>query len=294
MTAAPSGAGIAQPASAPLRSSISGSGARWLALPPLLLLGVGMALPTLAVLWLAVTGDDGVGGLFTPLSSATFRDAVGRTLWLSALCTVVTLVVGVVYALAIALAPRWLSRVLVGILFLTFWISLLVRTYGWVLTLQPAGALDTVAQRLGLDEGLDLFQTMPGLLLAMVHIMLPYVVLPVSAALSGIDPSTVRAARSLGAGDALVLRRIVLPALGSGGAAGAVIVFVLCLGFYVTPAFLGGPQDQLVSTVVGTQFGRLQDLSGAAAMGVLLLVVVLALYAVADRFFRISDKWGGV
>jgi ABC-type spermidine/putrescine transport system permease subunit I len=294
VTAAPTGATATSPAAAPLRSSVTGSGARWLALPPLALLGVGMLLPTLAVVWIAVTGDDGIGGLFTPLSSGTFRSAVGRTLWLSALCTVLTLGVGVVYALAIALAPRWLSRVLIAVLFLTFWISLLVRTYGWVLTLQPAGALDSLTAELGLAEGLDLFQTMPGLLLAMVHIMLPYVVLPVSASLSSIDPTTIRAARSLGAGDGLVLRRIVLPALVSGGVAGAVIVFVLCLGFYVTPAFLGAPQDQLVSTVIGTQFGRLQDLSGAAAMGVLLLLVVLALYALADRFFRISEKWGGV
>ena len=188
MTAAPSGATTSHPAPAPLRSSVTGSGARWLALPPLVLLGVGMLLPTLAVVWIAVTGDDGVAGLVTPLQSETFRSAVVRTLWLSALCTVLTVVVGVVYALAIALAPRWLSGVLVGVLFLTFWISLLVRTYGWVLSLQPAGALDSLVQDLGLADGLDLFQTMPGLLLAMVHIMLPYVVLPVSAALSSIDP----------------------------------------------------------------------------------------------------------
>jgi ABC-type spermidine/putrescine transport system permease subunit I len=116
-------------------------------------------------------------------------------------------------------------------------------------------------------------------------------VLPVYAGLRGIDPSQLRAARSLGGGDLLTLRKVVLPALRSGSLAGAVLVFVLSLGFYVTPAFLGGPGDQVVSIVIGTQFGRLQDLGGAASMGIVLLLVVLGLYLLADRYLHIGDQW---
>ena len=274
------------------RSVWDGSGARWLFLPPAVLLVIGLVGPLVAVV-LAGSADHGLVGMFTqPFSSDLFLRAAWRTLWLSTLVTACTWVLGVIYALALGLAPVWLRRVLFGVLFLTFWVSLLVRTYGWVLTLQPAGALDRLVEALGLaDNGLGLYQTTAGLVPAMVHIMLPYLVLPVYAAWRGIDPAHLRAARGLGAGEMLTLRKVVLPALRGGSLAGAVIVFVMSLGFYVTPAFLGGPGSQLVATVIGTEFGRLQNLGGAAAMGVVLLVVTLGLYLLADRFGKISEQW---
>jgi ABC-type spermidine/putrescine transport system permease subunit I len=231
--------------------------------------------------------------MFTqPFESDLFAKAVGRTVWLAFLVTAFTWILGSVFVLALALAPRWLGGLLFGVLFLTFWISLLVRTFGWMLTLQPAGALDSLAKALNLSpDGLGLYQTTPGLVPAMVHIMLPYLVLPVYADLRGLDPAQLRAARSLGGGEWLILRKVVLPAMRPGSLAGVVLVFVMSLGFYVTPAFLGGPGDQVVSIVVGTQFGRLQDLGGAASMGVILLVATLGLYLLAERFLRIGEHW---
>jgi ABC-type spermidine/putrescine transport system permease subunit I len=270
-----------------------GSGARWLFLPPAVMLAIGLVGPMVAVIVVG-SRDEGLAGMLAePFRSELFLRAAWRTLWMSALVTTCTWAAGLVFALALVLAPRPLARTLFGVLFLTFWISLLVRTYGWVLTLQPAGALDGLARAVGIGkaEGLGLYQTMPGLIPAMVHIMLPYMVLPIYAGLRGIDPARLRAARSLGGGEWLTLRAIVLPALRSGSAAGAVLVFVMCLGFYVTPAFLGGPRQQLVATIIGTQFGRLQDLGGAAAMGVVLLVAALGLYLIADRFLGISERW---
>jgi putative spermidine/putrescine transport system permease protein len=272
--------------------ALDGSGARWLFVPPALLLVLGLLGPLVAVVAAGSKAHGPAGMVAEPFRGELFVRAVWRTLWMAGLVTGCTLVVGVVYALALGLAPAWLRRVLFGVLFLTFWVSLLVRTYGWVLALQPSGALDEFAKWLGLAQGgLGLYQTTAGLVPAMVHIMLPYLVLPVYAGLRGIDPAQVRAARSLGAAEPLILRTIVLPALRSGAAAGAVIVFVMSLGFYVTPAFLGGPHSQLVSVVIGTEFGRLSNLGGAAAMGVVLLVATLGLYLVADKFLKISDQW---
>ncbi|WP_326597791.1 ABC transporter permease [Streptomyces sp. NBC_01803] len=272
----------------------TGTGARWLLLPPTLLLAVGLAGPLVALIAAAWSTHGPAGVLTEPFESDLFIGATARTLWLSAVVTAVCWLVGTGYALALALAPAWLGRLLTAVLFLTFWVSLLVRTYGWVLTLQPGGALDELVQRLGLSadgESLGLYQTTPGLLPAMVHVMLPYMVLPIYAGLRAIDPAQLRAARSLGGGDLLVLRKVVLPALRSGSLAGAVLVFVLSLGFYVTPAFLGGPGDQVVSIVIGTEFGRLQNLGGAAAMGVVLLLAILAIYLIADRYLRIGEQW---
>ncbi|SHN21237.1 putative spermidine/putrescine transport system permease protein [Cryptosporangium aurantiacum] len=263
------------------------AGGRWLLLPPLALLTIGLLGPMVAVVAAGVAADGPVGMVTEPFRSELFLGAAARTLWLSLLVTVCTVVIGAIYAVALVAAPRRLAGVLFGVLFLTFWVSLLVRTFGWVLTLQPAGALDSLVG----GEGLGLYQTTAGLVPAMVHIMLPYVVLPIYADLRGLDAAQLRAARSLGGGEWLTLRSVVLPAIRPGVLAGGVIVFVLSLGFYVTPAFLGGPGGQVVSIVIGTQFGRLQDLGGAAAMGVLLLVATLGLYVLADRFLGIGRAW---
>lgn len=279
---------------APGRGSrlLAGSGARVLLLPPLLLLVVALVVPLGAVVAEAA-GAYGVDGLVAePLGSAAFRDAAVTTLVLAVLTTLVALVAGTVYALAMAVAGAWVARTLFAVLLLSFWISLLVRTYGWLLALQPNGALDYAAGEVGVASGgLGLFQTLPGLILPMVHILLPYMVLPIYAAVQGIDVSQVRAARSLGASSTLVLRSVVIPAIRPGALAGTVIVFVIALGFYVTPAFLGDPGDRVVAIVLGEVFGRQRDLALASAMGVLLLLVVLVLYFVADRVLRISEQW---
>jgi ABC-type spermidine/putrescine transport system permease subunit I len=259
------------------------------------LLLLGLLGPIVVTIVEAVRNNGPVGVVSKPLGNQLVVDAIGKTLYLTLLVTVVTWVAGLLFTLAVGLSRPAIGRTLFAILFITFWISLLVRTYGWVLTLQPNGALDLVGQKLHLTtDGFGLFQTMPGLVPPMVHIMLPYMVLPIYASLQALDPAQVRAARSLGASELLILRRLVLPSLRSGSWAGALLVFILSLGFYVTPAFLGGPGTQVIAMVIGLQFGRLENLGLTAAIGTLLLVAVLALYVVADRLFKISRQWDRV
>lgn len=270
----------------------AGTGGGWLLIPPAVLLVVGMLGPVVATVWVAIRENGPVGVVANPLQDQLVTDSIGKTLLLAVAVTLITWVVALVFTLAVALAPPLVGQLLFGILFITFWISLLVRTYGWVLALQPNGALDNVGRWLHIDsDGFGLFQTMPGLLPPMVHIMLPYMVLPIYASLAALDPAQVRAARSLGGSETLLLRRLVLPSLKSGSWAGILLVFILSIGFYVTPAFLGGPGSQVLAIVIGVQFGRLEDIGLTAALGALLLVVVLAMYVVADRLFRISEQW---
>ena len=173
------------------RRQAGGSGAGALLLPPAVLLVLALAIPLVAVLARAA-GDLGLGGVVSePLASAAFREGVLTTLVLAAATTLAALVVGVVYALAMAVARPGLARTLSAVLLLTFWISLLVRTYGWLLALQPNGGLDYLVAEAGLtSDGLGLFQTMPGLVAPMVHILLPYMVLPIYAGIQAIDPTT--------------------------------------------------------------------------------------------------------
>jgi len=261
-------------------------------LPPAVLRLFGMLGPVVVTAGVALRDNGPLGVVTAPLSNDLVLGAIGKTLVVAVATTVATWLCGLLFSLAIGLAGPTVSKVLFGVLFVTFWISLLVRTYGWVLTLQPNGMLDTVAKSLHLtSDGFGLFQTVPGLLPPMVHIMLPYMVLPILASLRALDPAHVRAARSLGASELLIIRRLLLPSLRSGSWAGVMLVFILSLGFYVTPAFLGGPGTQVIAMVIGLQFGRLDNLGMTAAIGTLLLLAVLALYYVADRVFRISEQW---
>ncbi|MGH3358503.1 MAG: ABC transporter permease [Nocardioidaceae bacterium] len=276
----------------PRRSLARPGGAGWLLLPPGILLALGMLGPVAVTVFEAASTSGPVGIVTEPLGNDLVVDSIWKTLWLSVAVTVVTWILGVLFTIAVGVSRPAVGKTLFGILFVTFWISLLVRTYGWVLTLQPNGALDLIGDRLGITEdGFGLFQTVPGLVPPMVHIMLPYMVLPIYASLQALDPAQVRAARSLGASELLTLRKLVLPALAAGSWAGVILVFILSLGFYVTPAFLGGPSTQVIAMVIGLQFGRLQDLGLTAAIGTLLTVAVLVLYVVADRVFKISRQW---
>jgi len=254
-----------------------------LALP--LTAGVVFLLLPLVALMARALSDEGVGGFADVLGDDTFLDAGGRTLTLAVVVTAICAVLGTVYALAMVIAPRLLGLVLLGVLLSGFWISLLVRTFGWVLLFQPNGALDQWLRSLGLLDGtLDLLQTTKAMYPAMIHVLLPFFVLPVYAACLRIDTEQLRAGQSLGAGPLLVLRHVVLPHLRPSIVAAASLVFMLSLAFYVTPLLIGGPTQLTIATLIDRQFSQQFDLGSAAVMGLILLFVVLAIYAVVDRF----------
>lgn len=198
---------------------------------------------------------------------------------------------GIVYALGMAMMSRLWRSVSLGILVLTFWISLLVRTYGWILFLQPNGALKKVLELMGLvDQPIMVLKTVFASYPAMIHVMLPFAVLPIWGAVNSLDPATLKAAESLGAGPLRVLRTVVLPHLRQSALAGGSLVFILSYGFYVTPAFLAGPDSPTVAMLVDRQFNEMRDPAGAAVLGCALLVVCLTTYLIADRFFKITAR----
>jgi ABC-type spermidine/putrescine transport system permease subunit I len=237
--------------------------------------------------------EQGLGGVPTMLGNDLFLDAVQRTLVLSLTVAVLCWLIGTVYAVALVVAPRPLALVLLAILFTTFWISGLVRTFGWVLLFEPNGVLDQQLRSLGLiDQPLDLLQTTPAMYPAMVHVMLPFYILPVYAACLRLDPNLLRAAQSLGARPHDVLRRVILPALKPSILAGATLVFILSLAFYVTPLLLGGPEDLTIATLISREFSEIYDLGSAATMALILLAVVLVLYLLVDRFVSLIPDLG--
>jgi putative spermidine/putrescine transport system permease protein len=276
-----------------LGKAFDGSGASWLLLIPIAFLVLLLVVPLGYLVVLAFEHSDGKTGFSEALGDPLFRASLWRTFLLAAIVAVMTLILGTLYAIALAVSPRWLAIVLLIALFTIFWTSLVVRTYGWILLYLPEGLIYEVLHGLGLrDKPLEIFQTNFASYPAMVHVMTPYVVLPVFAAARQIDPMLIRAGRVLGARPPLILWKIVLPALRNGMVAGGVLVFVMSLGFYVTPTLLGSPTEQLVSSKIGHDFSVPGAAPTAAAMSLVLLAVVVVVYAVADRVFRVSETWG--
>jgi putative spermidine/putrescine transport system permease protein len=218
-----------------------------------------------------------------PADQAIFRAVLWRTLWISVSATAIALALGYPLAWLIATAPpRWAPWLLGGVL-LPFWTSLIVRTAAWMVLLQREGVVNAALQSLHLAEGpLPLLFNRGAVLLAMVHILLPFMVLPIYASLKSLDWRLPRAALSLGASPIRTFFRISLPLSLPGVGAGCLLVFIQALGFYVTPALLGGANDQMLSYFVGFYATRTVNWSMAAALSCLLLlavVVVAGLYA---------------
>ena len=253
-----------------------------------------LVLPLVALTARAVS-EEGAGFAVDVLGNDTFVDALRRTLTLSVIVTAACAVVGTAYALALVTAPRLLAQTLLVVLLSAFWISLLVRTFGWVLLFQPNGALDQGLRDLGLIDGsLDLLQTTKAMYPAMIHVLLPFFVLPVYAACLRLDPDLLRAGQSLGARPGAVLRHVVLPHLRPAILAASSLVFMLALAFYVTPLLIGGPTQLTIATLIDREFSQQFDLGSAAAMGLVLLLIVLVIYSIVDRFVSlIPGQEGG-
>jgi putative spermidine/putrescine transport system permease protein len=283
------GAGLRGPA-ARVRG---GTGTTWLLTLPTLFFVVALVLPLFFVFKTALS-DGGAHTAADSVTSSLFVSAMWRTLLMATCVAFLCMIFGLVYSLGLALASGWLRGVLLGVVVVSFSISLLVRTYGWVLIYQPNGLLHDVLATLGLIHGpLDMLKTTRAMYPAMVHIMLPYMILPVYSAVSTIDRDQLRAAQSLGAPPGLLIRKVLLPQLRSGLAAGWILVFILSLGFFVTPAVLGGPENLTLATVIDQQFSQLFDFASASAMGASVLITVLVIYLLADKLLARAIGWQG-
>ena len=211
---------------------------------------------------------------------SVFVSVLGTTLRTAIVVTVGTLLLGYPVALAMTRLPRRRATLVLIVVLLPFWTSVLVRSYAWMVLLGRHGVINEALLALGItDAPLRLLNTSFAVNLAMIHILLPYMVLPIANTLRQIDESLLRAARSLGAGRFAVFRQVVLPLSAPGVAAGVLLVFVLALGFYVTPALVGGPRDMVLSMLIVQQIDLLNWPYAACLSGVLLGLTLVILAA---------------
>jgi len=214
-----------------------------------------------------------------------------RTLWLSALITIITLILGFPIAHLLATLPLRTSNLLMIFVLLPFWTSLLVRTTAWIVLLQSQGVVNDLMVWLGIindQQRVQLIYNKIGTIIAMTHILLPFMVLPLYSVMRQINPAYVRAARSLGATSWTAFRRIYLPQTMPGMGAGALLVFIMAVGYYITPALVGGATGQLISNMIAYHMQISLNWSLAAAMAAILLAGVMLLYWLYDRLIGID------
>ncbi|MDR1798594.1 MAG: ABC transporter permease [Bifidobacteriaceae bacterium] len=262
-----------------------------LLLPVAVALVAGVLVPLVVIVVASL--QDGGGAYRETFSSSLFRAALGRTWWMAVIITLGDVLIGTFYALAAASARRGLQALLLGALMFSMWTSVMVRSFGWMLLELPKGALYWLAHTFfGRSEPIELYQTVGGMYPAMFAMMLPFIVLPVLAATRNVDADQLKAARTFGASTWLTLRTVTLPAIRPAIVSAGVLVFVMSLGFYVTPLLLGGPSNLTVSGVINLEMRSANRPDLGASMSVILTTATVVVYLVSDRFFRVSEKWG--
>lgn len=217
---------------------------------------------------------------------AIYQTLFLRTLWVSAAVAGLCLVLGYPVAALLARLPLKTSNLLMMLVLLPFWTSLLVRTTSWIVLLQGQGVINDILVFVGVVNDanrLPLIFNVTGTLIAMTHVLLPFMILPLYSVMKSIPPSYVRAALSLGASPVTAFRRVYLPQTVPGVLAGSLLVFVLAVGYYITPALVGGQSGQLISNVIAYHMQQSLNWGLAAALGSILLVGVLLVYWLFNR-----------
>ncbi|SEF51994.1 putative spermidine/putrescine transport system permease protein [Thermomonospora echinospora] len=261
-----------------------------LLLPALVLVLVFFAYPLATMLWRAFTEPETGWGNFTWFFTTQANiDVLVRTFTTALWVTVIALLLSYPYAYLMTVAGPRGRAALTLLVLVPFWTSLMVRTFAWMVILQDTGVLNRTLDLVGLGP-VHLIRTQAGVIVGMVQLLMPFMVLPLYAVMSGIDRRYVQAARSLGARPLTAFAGIYLPLSLPGIAAGSLMVFVSALGFYITPALLGSPDDALISQQIFTQVNGLLQWGRGGAMGVVLLGMTLALLVLVALVTRRAGR----
>jgi len=216
-----------------------------------------------------------------PPDEAIYLNIYARTFWMSLVITGVCLLLAYPLAYLLVTLPARHRNLLMICVLLPFWTSILVRVAAWIVLLQASGLVNTALAALGLtDAPMELVFNRLGVYIAMVHIMLPFMILPIYSVMKGISPAYMRAAVSLGAHPFVSFWRVYFPQTLAGVGAGSLLVFILSIGYYITPALLGGPRDQMISSFIAAYTNVNLNWGMATALGGLLLAATTALYLV--------------
>lgn len=268
----------------------------WLLVAPAVLLVLALYVaPIVNVLFLSISDPKpGFGNYSKIFESDTVAGLMWRTIRLCLITTTAAVTLGYIVSYAMLHALSHIRRRMMSILLLSFWISVLVRSFAWLMLLGHNGLINDLLVGLGLiSEPLPLVRNELGVLIGMTEYMVPYAILPLLANMQGIDPRVTSASRSLGASSAQTFLRVFLPLTKPGIIAASLLVFISSLGFYVTPAILGGGKVQMIAEYISVQLLVTVRWGVAAMLATLMIASVLALMYALNRFMKLSVVFGG-
>lgn len=272
-------------------SALPGERRDWLVLPGIAVICLFFMAPLGVMVWRSLT-DPSPQNYVRFFEEAVYARVLLTTLRMALLVTVTCLLLGYPYAYLMNRVGRSWQWFLAIIVLLPFWSSLLVRTYAWTILLRDAGLINWLLMNLGvIDRPMRLMGNATGTVIGMTHVLLPFMVLPIIASMRRFDPDLAIAAAGLGARPIKVFWRIFFPLTLPGVMAGCLLVFVLAVGFYITPAILGG-RTAFFSMIIVLQVSRLLEFGFGSALGVILLAVVLLIVAIGSRLVRLDDLLG--
>ncbi|MCR0982870.1 ABC transporter permease [Roseomonas populi] len=262
----------------------------WLLLAPALLLLAGLFLFPIGWFLHASISELGTWSeILTEAEDVLLSGAISRSLvttgWIGVVVTLLVLVIGYPMSYALSRARGWVFTAILLCIVLPYFTSTIVRTYAWMVLLGRNGLINQILLGLGLvGEPVNLLYNRTGVIIGMTYVLLPYMVLTLFAAMKAVDPRLMQAAEGMGASPAQVFRKVFMPLTLHGVVAGVLITFILAIGFFVTPALMGGPSDVMIAMLIEREVEITQNWPSAALMTIVLLVVTLALYAVYSRF----------
>ena len=268
----------------------------WLIIAPLLVLVVALYLgPILNILWLSVTDPEPGFGNYAKLVES---DALIRIVWTTIRICIITTIISVILGYSIAYAMvhchQRQKNYMLTLLLVSFWISILVRTFSWLMLLGRKGLVNGTLENIGLITApIAFMRNELGVLIGMVHYMMPYAVLPLLVSMQSLDTRVMDASRNLGASGSQTFWRIYLPLTTPGLVASTLLVFILCLGFYVTPAVLGGGKVLMVAEYISVQLLVTLKWGTAAMLAAIMLAGVLLMLWIMSRFMKLSAVFGG-
>lgn len=260
----------------------------WLLLAPILAFDVLLFLSPLGKL----VGSSFTGNAYQRvLEDPLVIRSLMNTLSISLASTIVTVVLGYVIALVLWHSGTVTRVILFAVVLLPFWTGILVKNFAWAVLLQDNGIVNSFLQAVGLtDAPVELLHNRLAVIIGMVHCLLPYAVFPIFSSLTSIDDRLALAARSLGAKEASIFRRITLPLSAPGISAAGLLVFIISTGFFITPVVMGGPGDMMIANQIDYYARQLTDFSGAAALAVILTVLVSILVAIYQRVLKAGGQ----
>jgi putative spermidine/putrescine transport system permease protein len=267
-----------------------------LLLPALLTLGAFFVYPLFGILLRSVYKNGYTLESYRQVvRTSVYLTVIGLTFQTAAVVTVIALLLGYPLAYVLATVRPRLARVLVVIVVLPFLTSIIVRTYAWMVLLGSNGVVNQYLMALGLVEApLKLLYNPAGVVVGMTYVLLPFMVLTLASVMRSIDPALVRAAHSLGASRWQAFRRVFLPLSAPGIAGGTLLVFILSLGFFITPALMGGPSDVMIAMLIEREVEFTLNWSFASTLAVILLALTLVGFAVYYRVMRLERLFEGL